>query len=203
MTGWRVASVRSAFSGCHHAIAANRRTASRDAGAGAGDDCLERSPRFMAPRTTRPLKTVSAEWHPDWEKESKSRTTRPLLTWGVFMQQRQPLEPEQRLLASLVAGHTAVKVPPDWLDCLLVTPMDDGRMGSLRLHSPPFQIDERTPGVAVSELGFIDADGVDVLATLYVNSHGVPVEVGVWKVDFSPVQMIPRVLPRSRPVAAK
>jgi len=69
---------------------------------------------------------------------------------------------------------------------LRVEPMDDGHMGSLLLRK----------GVSITKFGiaechFMDEDGVPVSVTLNATQEGEPVELDVWKVDFSPLKRWP------------
>ncbi|HWO89998.1 MAG TPA: hypothetical protein VNL98_12705 [Gemmatimonadales bacterium] len=71
-------------------------------------------------------------------------------------------------------------------------------MGSLLLRLPesvegPRQFRER-----VAELRFTDADGVEVLASLNVDQHLVPLELDVWKTDFSRLVHVPDNLEATR-----
>ena len=66
------------------------------------------------------------------------------------------------------------------LDAMQVEPMDDGGMGSLAIA--PLK---RLFGSCAAECHFYDQDGVLVLATLNLDSFGLPFEIDVWKVDFS------------------
>ena len=109
------------------------------------------------------------------------------------MAYRKPTEPEARLLVELARAATTT-VPAGWLQSVLVEPMEDGGMGSLRLQLP----NVAPSGVSRligSELLFKDRDGVHVLASLYLDSVGTPVELDLWKVDFSPLLGVPDELP--------
>ena len=67
-------------------------------------------------------------------------------------------------------------------------PMADGSMGSLL-----FERDLRVSHFGVAERYFLDEDGVLVSATLNTDADGRPVELDVWKVDFSPLKRWPDV----------
>jgi hypothetical protein len=69
--------------------------------------------------------------------------------------------------------------------------MNDGGMGSLELKLPQSRSDARTLGSQVAELGFVDHDGVAVIASLNVDQDGLPFELDVWKTDFSRLVRIP------------
>lgn len=74
---------------------------------------------------------------------------------------------------------------------LLVRPLDDGGMGSLELHVPPAPRGARGLVHRAAEVQFVDADGVAVIVSLYIDSTGLPVEMDVWKTDFSPPRSVP------------
>ena len=65
---------------------------------------------------------------------------------------------------------------------LLVDPMDDGDMGSLRFFS---NTEDPRFGKEAAECKFEDSDGVPVSATLNLDQDGELLELDVWKVDFS------------------
>ena len=46
-------------------------------------------------------------------------------------------------------------------------------------------------GKQVSELQFVDQDGIDVLVSLYVDTQGEIFELDVWKTDFSQLIRFP------------
>lgn len=79
--------------------------------------------------------------------------------------------------------------PAAWVDQVLVSPMDDGGMGSMLLWLPdvPLQAHRRF-GTRAAECQFNDVDGVLVLASLYLDESGEPFELDVWKTDFSPIK---------------
>lgn len=69
--------------------------------------------------------------------------------------------------------------------------MNDGGMGSIRFLPPGNIDDNRTFGDEISSCRFTDADGVMVSAALYVDTFGSPLELDVWKVDFSRLLRMP------------
>ena len=109
-----------------------------------------------------------------------------------FMQlNRKPTETERHLLAVLVSKADNLSLPTGWLETLEVQQMNDGGMGSLRLLSSAASITKREFGRQASELMFEDIDGVKVIASLYLDSLGVPMELDLWKTDFNPLIRIP------------
>lgn len=88
----------------------------------------------------------------------------------------------QRILDS--ASHL---LPSDWHQDVLVRPLNDGGMGSLRFVKP----DDRKFGRMLGEHLFKDKDGIDVIATIYLDQEGDLFELEIWKTDFSPVKQLP------------
>lgn len=101
------------------------------------------------------------------------------------IQWNKPTE-TQRSLLRLLASKWAER-PDAWVDSVLVSPMDDGGMGSLKLTIPEVTRPSRQFGRKVAEHEYTDADGVVVLASLYLDQEDLPFELDVWKTDFSPV----------------
>jgi hypothetical protein len=74
---------------------------------------------------------------------------------------------------------------------MLVYPMDDGGMGSLRLvPTDPVKQGKRL-AKKVSEYHFLDKDGVRVITSLYTDEDGDLFELDIWKVDFNPLISLP------------
>lgn len=100
----------------------------------------------------------------------------------AFRHFRKPTALEISVLADLSAhlddGLTRLKT-------LLVASMDDGGMGSLRLAPRGKDSGDRRFGGIAADGTYFDSDGVEVLAALYVDSDGQPLELDMWKVDFS------------------
>lgn len=104
--------------------------------------------------------------------------------------ERRPTTAEMALIDFLVK-KAAIGVPADWKEQLRVIPMDDGGMGSLLLLSGGNMRRERQFGRQASDHLFKDADGVDVLATLNVDTEEGPFELDLWKMDYSPLIKLP------------
>ena len=77
---------------------------------------------------------------------------------------------------------------PESLDGLLVEPLDDGEMGSLRIGPTGIV---RQFGRSLSEAEFTDRDGTLVMATLNADDEGHLLELDMWRVDFAPLQRWP------------
>ena len=102
---------------------------------------------------------------------------------------REPTAPERRLLEAL--AQRCDGCPLNWVDGILVTPMNDGGMGSLQLHLRVRNNHSSTFGRRGAELQFTDADAVEVIVSLNLDTEGNPFEMDVWKTDFAPLVRIP------------
>ena len=110
---------------------------------------------------------------------------------------RDPTEDERRLLRCLAAAAFGAGWRIDWVDHVRVEAMNDGGMGSLRLQVSPKVTGDRVVHSVGAEVCFQDADGVDVMATLYVDDCSEPRELDIWKVNYEPLIRIPDTLPRA------
>lgn len=104
---------------------------------------------------------------------------------------RKPTPQEERLLELLVK-MSSITFPVNWKEGLLVRPMDDGEMGSLYLFPKGEIKEDRILGEQVSELQFTDQDGIEVIASLNIDSNGDLYELDIWKTDFSKLIRLPR-----------
>ena len=103
---------------------------------------------------------------------------------------RKPSTDEARLLEFL--GQAArSSLSPSWTDGLLVEEMSDGGLGSLRLRPSGVTSEDQVLHKTLAACQFKDADEIEVIVSLYANKSGVPFELDVWKVDFSPLARIP------------
>ena len=100
---------------------------------------------------------------------------------------------EEKLLEELIS-RSNIKIPSNWKNDLLVSPLHDGKMGSLTLFPHNTLNKERHFGVQVSECQFKDIDGVPVIASLYLDKDNELFELDIWKVDFSKLEMILLIL---------
>ena len=96
---------------------------------------------------------------------------------------RKPNPEELRLIKFLVQ-KASLNMSEGWERSLTVSCLNDGGMGSMKLYMslPPKEI---ISTIFVSECSFKDSDGIDVLASLYLD-HEI-CEVDIWKADFSPL----------------
>lgn len=103
---------------------------------------------------------------------------------------RKPTIQEERLLELLVK-KSAIAIPESWKEGLLVCPMDDGEMGSLRLFPKGKVSEGRVLGEQVSDFQFTDLDGVEVIASLNIDNEGNLFELDIWKTDFGKLLKLP------------
>ncbi len=73
------------------------------------------------------------------------------------------------------------------LETLEVSELKDGGMGSLGIGS---EYHSRTFGKEVSTYEFTDSDGIEVSATLNLDTEGNLYELDVFKADFSPTESL-------------
>lgn len=73
----------------------------------------------------------------------------------------------------------------------MVRPMNDGMMGSLYLFPQGKIIAGRKFGKQISDFQFTDVDGVEVIASLNVDSDGNLFELDIWKTDFGKLIKLP------------
>lgn len=106
---------------------------------------------------------------------------------------RKPTKKELALIMHLV-HKTTIPFPKNWESGLRVRPLQDGEMGSLSLLPPGMVAENRNFGKTVSEYQFQDADGVQVMASLNLDTNGQLFELDIWKTDFSPLIRFPEEL---------
>ena len=104
---------------------------------------------------------------------------------------RKPTEKELKLLELLIGRAGDFNLPQDWKDNLLVQTMEDGGMGSLLLFPYGTVKEGRLFGEQVSRFQFRDADGIDVIVSLFVDKGGQLFEIDSWKTNFSPLISVP------------
>ena len=108
------------------------------------------------------------------------------------MKRRDPTADELRLHNVLVSkANPSVDLPEGWQGRLRVIELDDGGMGGLLLLPGDMDNEARAFGRMVSDCQFTDADGVVVIASLYLDRAGIPFELDIWKTDFGRVIRIP------------
>lgn len=113
--------------------------------------------------------------------------------WAGSTPFREPTEAERRLLSVLFSKCD--ECSPEWLSSVLVSSMDDGGMGSLKLRlQSDIEADPKF-GRRAAEVQFADADGIAVIASLNLSTKGLPFEMDLWKTDFSPLTRVPHFKP--------
>jgi hypothetical protein len=105
---------------------------------------------------------------------------------------RKPTDRELRFIAYMIREGKG-KINPRWSDTLMVSPMDDGNMGSLLLYPNGKITTDRIFGSTLFELEFKDADHVAVVASLNLDQHGDLFELDIWKVNFDPLIQLPEL----------
>jgi len=103
---------------------------------------------------------------------------------------RKPTYKEEKLIEHLV-NNASITFSSKWKEDLLVRPMNDDEMGSLLLFPQGQIFAHRIFGKQVSELQFLDKDGIEVIASLNVDDVGNLFELDIWKTDFSKLIEIP------------
>ncbi|GMG92286.1 hypothetical protein SGO26_27170 [Cupriavidus metallidurans] len=104
----------------------------------------------------------------------------------------RPIEEREKILLLRLGelGNIPSVAPLLATGALSVQDMDDGGMGSFLIVLPQ-EYEGAKHGYNKVTAKSNDADGVLLVATLYVNERGFPCEVDIWKVDFSPIIEIP------------
>ncbi|MCH8543993.1 MAG: hypothetical protein LAT61_10525 [Alcanivorax sp.] len=109
---------------------------------------------------------------------------------------RDPAEQEIGLIMLLL---NRADIECDWLirdgGKLTVEDMSDRELGGLRIRNANESCDIREPVRILSELTFKGQDGVDVVASLYIDQAGNIVALDMWKTDFSALIAIPDIAP--------
>ena len=100
---------------------------------------------------------------------------------------------EESLIDFLIRKEN-LSINPDWKKNTLALSMNDGNMGSLKFWTEGVNDEKREyiPSF-VSEYEFKDVDGIDVIASLFLDKKGDLYELDIWKVDFSELLSLPDV----------
>jgi len=107
------------------------------------------------------------------------------------MENKRKLTQKEYTLLKHLIDKSSLELPNDWVDDLLVSPMNDSGMGSLYLIPSTVENKERVFGKQISELHFKDKDNVMVIASLNVDANGKLYELDIWKTDYSKLIEIP------------
>lgn len=95
------------------------------------------------------------------------------------------------LLISFLVKRANLCLNDNWQENLIVTPLDDGGMGSLILNLGDERNSNRIMGSQASECHFLDEDGINVMASLNLDKNGELFELDVWKANFEPLTSLP------------
>lgn len=98
---------------------------------------------------------------------------------------RKPTPEELKLLDRLI-NLASLSIKENRKDLILVESLNDGGMGSIHLYPDGVNYDGREFGKQISDIVFRDKDGIDIIATLYLDQYGDLFEIDVWKTDFAP-----------------
>ena len=100
---------------------------------------------------------------------------------------------EENLIDFLILKEN-LNINSNWRKDILAFSMNDGKMGSLKL-CPEGIYDDKIEHVCsfISEYEFKDSDGVDAVASLFLDANGNLYELDIWKVDFSELLSLPDV----------
>ncbi|WP_436418200.1 hypothetical protein KCV26_05325 [Petrimonas sulfuriphila] len=105
---------------------------------------------------------------------------------------RKPTLQEERLIEILLR-RSSLEISEDWKEGLLVRPMDNGMGDSLYLFPKGKDITGRNFGKRISDFQFTDADGVEVIASLHIDSDGDLFELDIWKTDHGKLVEFPNI----------
>lgn len=103
---------------------------------------------------------------------------------------RKPNIQEERLIEILLR-RSSLEISKDWKEGLLVRPMDNGMGDSLYLFPKGKDIANRKFGKRICDFQFTDADGVEVIASLHIDSDGDLFELDIWKTDHGKLINLP------------
>ncbi len=105
---------------------------------------------------------------------------------------RKPTLQEERLIEILLR-RSFLEIPGDWKEGLMVRPMDNGMGDSLYLFPKGKDNADRKFGKRISDFQFTDADGVEVIASLHIDSDGDLFELDIWKTDHGKLMKLPDI----------
>lgn len=105
---------------------------------------------------------------------------------------RKIKQEESKLLFCLLR-KAKIDIQEDLVSKLLIIPLTDGGMGSLRLLPNGVEKKNAKFGKQVSDFEFKDADGIIVIASLYLDQDGDLFELDIWKTNFERVIQIPNL----------
>lgn len=104
---------------------------------------------------------------------------------------RKPTADELRLIRFLIASSEDRSLATNLLPITMVSEMDDGGMGGLLIFENGVIDRKRKYGSVLASCKFTDADGIEVIASLYLDDNGNIYELDVWKTNFQELISIP------------
>jgi hypothetical protein len=107
---------------------------------------------------------------------------------------RRKLSKDEVRLLEILIKKSSVVISHNFEEDLSVEAMNDNGMGSLRLFPKDISPDNRLFGKQISELMFLDEDGIGVIASLNIDNNGKLFEIDIWKTDFSSLIKIPEII---------
>ena len=99
------------------------------------------------------------------------------------MESNRRLTIREEKLIEILLQKSYLEIPKDWKEGLLGRPMDNGMRDSLYLFPKGKNIADRKFGKRINDFQFTDADGVEVIASLHIDSDGDLFELDIWKTD--------------------
>lgn len=103
------------------------------------------------------------------------------------MRSNRAPQPDELEIIAYLAFKFSLPPPTNWQENLCVRDHDDGGMGSLDLVPLHKGHLGKVFGRAAAQIQFLDLDGVDVIAALYLDQDGDLFDLDVWKTDFNPL----------------
>jgi hypothetical protein len=104
----------------------------------------------------------------------------------------RPLRDEERsLIFEMVKALPVQNQVLSALADAMVSDMNDGGMGSIEFCGA--SAERRVFGLQVSEVTYVDADGVSVSITLNLDQHGDLFELDIFKADNTALKVYPRL----------
>lgn len=110
---------------------------------------------------------------------------------GGFILLRKLKPNEFFLIKFLVEKSKNPKILKQLCSELMVSEMGDGGMGSLKLLPEGMYDKNRKFGSQASDCQFKDKDGIEVIASLYLDNLGNLYELDIWKTNFERLIDIP------------
>lgn len=106
------------------------------------------------------------------------------------MSQRRPTEKELTLISDILKRTANYSPPEHWQDRLLVIPMCDGGMGSLKLCLDGHNQEGRKFKAQIGDLLLKDNDNIDVIVSLNIDDNDQLFELDIWKTNYEPTKSI-------------